>query len=486
MIARRSIAAPFLNARLNVDKYLAVRGLILSHAIGACLLITFLFDRVIRMDLPFTRPIDVPFYIVGLWLILDRRGRLGTVRISFIDYLYLGFVAFQAFSFVYADLMMVRFMGFRNYLDLSALELKPYLYFVLVREAMNRRGFSPKIMIYWLLAALSASALMGILQSRDLLGVRSWSYNFYHQYLDEVRMHGPSKPWQAKGATPHANTMAHTMWLGLAVIVGLGWGRKLKPWEIAAGVVMMAALVATYSRSGVIAIAGMAVALVLFQFIRKHYRAAFLTLFATSALAVLGIAGVYAFNVERLKPIIEGEGSVSSPEKLGSFRIRVRKAFEAIRLGMKSPIFGVAPVGSLINNQNAVTFNNYAFEGKLDNSYTLSWVNYGMAGVALLLGFLWALFRTVVIRWGRSPFAVTAFLMGAGYAIHFNTENLLFITTMAVPMAILALVMGGWGPDGPVDREMPGTAGRNPWLKFRPTAMSEVKATATLADKPAV
>ena len=444
MIAGKSFATPFFT-RLNVDKHLAVRGKVLSHAIGMAILIEILLDRHWRFPVPFplTRPTDLPIFLVALWLILDRRGRIGTVRISVIDYLFLGFVALQAFSYVYADLFLIRFGGFRNYMDYSMLQLKPYLYFLVVREGLNRRGFEPKVVIYWLLGALSASALLGLAQAMDAFGARRWSYTFYNQMLDERRMLGPSAPWQAKGVTPHANNLAHTMWLGLAILAGFAWNRKLKPWELAIGALLLAALVATYSRSGVVTVTAMAGGLVLFLFVRKQYKLAALTLGVCTGLAMLGISAVYAFNVERLKIIVEGEGAVSRHEELGSFKLRMHNAVKAVNTGFKSPIFGTSPVGSLINNQNAVTYNNYAFEGRLDNTYSLAWVNYGLIGVAFMIGFIWTMLRTIGKSWSHSPFAISIFLIGVGYLVHFNTENLLFINTMMMPGILLAIVGPG-------------------------------------------
>lgn len=440
MIVARPARLRFL-PRLVVSDYLALRGLILSHAMGVALFVPMLLNRVFRFDLGYFFPVDVPILAIGTWLILERRGRLGSIRIGLVDYLYLGFVALQAFSFVYADTWMMRFTGFQNYLESSVTYLRPYLYYLIVRESLNRRGFRPEIMLYWLLAAWTASALIGLMQARNLFGVREWSYRFYNQYAEERTMVGPSQPWQAKGAMPHANSLAHTMWLGLAIVVGFAWHRRLKWFELACGVILFAALIATYSRSGVIVVVAMAAALVVFMFVRKRYWQATVGLVLSGLLLILGIMGVYAFNVERFKPIIEGEGAVQG-SKLGTFYGRMENARRAIVTGSKSPVFGVAPVGTLINNINMVVHNEYSFEGKLDNDYTLTWVNYGFIGILFLIVWLVILWRPIIPQFGQSSFAVTTFLMGTGYLVHFVSENLIFKLTAIVPMSVLALVHG--------------------------------------------
>jgi hypothetical protein len=442
MIVTRGIAAPFF-ARLDTSRFLVMKGVALSHALGISLFVAMALDRVWRIQmplLPFLKPVDLPILLTALWLILDRRGRIGTVKISWVDYLFLGFVAVQALSYLYSDLFLIRFSGFWVFADVAWQVWRPYLFFIVVREGLVRRGFRADIALYWLLAAFAFSALIGLMQARNVPGVREWSYNFYKQRIDEMAMDGPSAQWQAKGVTPHANTMAHTMWLALAVWVGMIWRRRPRPVEILLGLLLFAALVATYSRAGVIAITAIAVALVIFMAARKMYKQASITLTFVLIGAAVSVMLIWGLNIERLKPLVGGASKVVRIEELGGWNQRIRNSVRAVEVGMRSPFFGVQPVGSIINNLGNVSRTSYSFPGKLDNSYSLSWVNYGVFGPLFIVAFLFILLRTLLPKYGKSGLAVSTFLIGIGYLIHFNTENLLFIPTMMVPLLVLALV----------------------------------------------
>src|SRR5688572_28706631 len=158
MIATRSLAQRFWPT-ISVPDYLELRGLLLSHFVGIALAVPFVLHRVVLYELPHTRPVDIPLYLVALWLILDRRGRMGYLRPILWDWLYLGFVAIQAFAYVYADAYLQRLSGFTGFLDWSFSTLRPYLFYLVVREVMNRRGARPHIILYWFVGAITASAL---------------------------------------------------------------------------------------------------------------------------------------------------------------------------------------------------------------------------------------------------------------------------------------------------------------------------------------
>src|SRR5690349_5093120 len=67
MIARRSLAQRFWPT-ISVPDYLELRGLLLSHFVGIALAVPFVLHRVLLYELPYTRPIDVPLYLVAIWL----------------------------------------------------------------------------------------------------------------------------------------------------------------------------------------------------------------------------------------------------------------------------------------------------------------------------------------------------------------------------------------------------------------------------------
>ncbi|HVL39341.1 MAG TPA: O-antigen ligase family protein [Fimbriimonadaceae bacterium] len=427
-------------ARAKAD-FGRMHGLVLSHAIGICLLLSLLLDRVIQEKLLYWTAVQVPLLLVGFWLLLNRSQRIGRVKIGLWDYLYLGFVSMAAVGSVYADSALIRFSGFQNYLQFVVTTLHPYLFFVVVREAANRQGFRPLVILGWFLAAICASGLIGLMQARDLLGVRQWSYVFYNQRIAEMAMDGPSAIWQAKGATVHANILAQHTWLGLCVLVGLACYRGIKKVDIFIGLVLLATLAATYSRSGVITTTAIGAALVIFLMSRRQYRSSFLVLLGGAILAVAGVTAIYAFNVERLKILVEGEGTVRRPEELGSLRMRVNNSVKALRLGQEYPVFGLMAAAGGINDLRTITRNAYTFEGKLDNMYSFTFVMHGFVGVGFMLGILYGLFRTIRSYWAPCAFSGAVFLSGVGLAVHGNTENLLFTDGMLIINVLMALVV---------------------------------------------
>ena len=445
MIARRSLAQVFFPS-ISVRDYLGLQGLILSHAIGFALAVPFCLNRVLLYDLPYMRPVDVPLVFVAIWLVLDRRGRKGTLRLVLWDYLYLGFIAVSAFAYVYSDAQLIRLTSFFSYMDWSTAILKPYLYYLIIREGLNRRGFRPEIALYWLLGGLAVSAAIGVGQAANFPGIRNWSYNFYNQALSDRAVGYGADPGSARGSGAHPNHLAYQMWLGLALVVGVGWYRRTRVIDLLLGGLFFGALILSYSRSGVVTIAAMAAGLIVYLMIRKQLRAAFYTTVVCAVTAFVGILAIIALDVKRYKPLVLGESRVRRYEELGSYHYRIQMATKAVEVGMRSPFTGVHSVGAGVNNKRFLTRSAFAFEGVNDNMYSNTFVLHGVVGLIFLGGIVFALLRPVSQKWGGFAFSCALFLGGVGFAVHGNSDNLIFNDSMIILNTLMALVASGVMP----------------------------------------
>jgi hypothetical protein len=445
MIARRSIAQRFFPT-ISVPDYLELRGLLLSHFVGFALAVPFLLNRVIQQSLPFTKPVDLPLYLVALWLVLDKRGRLGHLRPIVWDWLYIGFVALQAFAHIYADLDLQRLSGFSGYIDWSIGTLRPYLYYLVVREVMNRRGAQPHVILYWFVGAVTMSGIIGMLQAKGLFGVREWAYRFYHQYQVDISLGYSSPAHFARGAAAHPNNLAYHLWLGLSCLVGVAWYRGVRLMDLLLAAVMIPALFFTYSRSGIITLTAICIAFVIFLMARRRFAAAASATVVFGVLAFIGVSAVFAFNIQRYKPILAGEGQVKSMEELGTYRMRLEGASKALTVGELSPVFGVQAVGAGINNSFQRTKSVYSFEGKNDNMYSLMFVFHGVIGLVFLGGLIYATLRVISKKYWNHAFAAALFVAGVGFVMHGNTENLVFFDAMYVINVLMALVVSGIRP----------------------------------------
>lgn len=404
------------------------KGTLLSHLIGLCLFVYLFMDRIFFVEIPFTKYIDIPLRIVALWLLLDRFGRRKRVTIGVWDYLFFGFVAIYGLALMYADAFMVRQGGFQNYLTWISDIGSPFLFFLVVREAHTRIGFSYEILLGWVLALLSAAAVLGIFQAANLLGIREMSADLYHWAHFEAQMQGPSQAWQAKGPTAHANSMAFYMVMGIAFLPAIIRYPRLRPWAFAACGLFLIATFATYSRVGMLAVFSVLVGFALFYLIRKKYRVALSLVIALSTLAVVGIAIVFAFDVERFRVVLESEGSVRNVQtERAGFRVRQDAMQKSITLGSKYPVFGLGATSAGLNNLRFITKNAYSFNTILTGLYTYVFVMYGMFGVVFIGGVLFVFLSYLWRKDVPEPFAATAFAVFIAVAVMGIAENSLFL-----------------------------------------------------------
>lgn len=412
-----------------MSSHAEVRGYWLSHLIGLCFAIPFVLDRIIPGDVFFTRFVDIPIRLVAVWLILDRVGRRGRIKVSMWDYLHLGFAGAYGLALIYADLFMQRDSGLNNYLSWISNNFSPYFYFLITREGTLRRGFRPYVVVQWMLATLFFACCVALTQSLNLLGLRSFIDETLNQRAAESKMEGPSQVWQARGIFVHANNMAIMMIMGLALLFSAGYYRRFGIFEWLCGIMFIGTLFATYSRTGIVSVVVLALGVIALLFVQKKTRLAFVSLFAMGALLFAFVTAVFAFDIKRYQIFVKGAGVVKKDEERGMYGWYARQESlrKAIDLGMKHPFTGVNSATSAINRQNIIQKSAYTFEGLLLNVYGYAFVSYGIVGLLYLFGALYALvvpnLRFVRTRY---VFSSGAILCGLAIAITGMSENTLF------------------------------------------------------------
>src|SRR3569832_1878922 len=163
------------------------KGLILSHLMGFALFSEFAlnFFRVSIQQTPIT---SIPIRLIALWLIIYRTNRTGRLRLGYWDYLIFGFVILSTIGTLVTattnPLVPIEFEDVRRFVGVI---LGAYLYFLVGREALQRRGFRPDIVIKWLLAAFAWSAFIGVLQALNLFGARNWSMLYADPLLTALK-----------------------------------------------------------------------------------------------------------------------------------------------------------------------------------------------------------------------------------------------------------------------------------------------------------
>lgn len=417
-----------------------IRGLVLSHLIGLAILLQFVLERAVTFELPYNRLVDIPIRLIIVWLMLDRIGRIGRVKVSGWDWLHLFFISAYGFASVYADLFMSRDTGVLGYISWSIQFIQPYFYFLAVREGLNRRGFRIDIVLRWIIFTVAVCCAVALLQALDVANMRYHIDEFYQQRKAESQMEGPSAPWQARGVAPHANSMAMVILFGIVALVAYVNQRKLGVFEVLAGALFMGTLFATYSRTGIVTIGLMGGAFVMLLVLQQRYRAAFLVMFGLVGLLFAFMTAVFAFNIERYQVFVKGVGVVKKEPSRGLYGVYARQESfnKAIELGSKFPLTGVSPASSLLNRQRVVTSSPYAFDGLVLNVFAYAFVQFGVYGLVYLFGTLGICLGFIRYARTKQVFSASAFFAGVVILATGITENSLF--TLA-PMIIVNVVM---------------------------------------------
>ncbi|HEY3781639.1 MAG TPA: O-antigen ligase family protein [Fimbriimonadaceae bacterium] len=438
---KANVARNFLDptSRLSHSKG---RGAILSHLIGLSFFGSFLLEPAFPKEILFTKPFDWPIRLIALWLLLNRFGKQKTLKFSPWDITHLLFVAGFGFALIYAELFMVRDTGLINYVKWMNTFFNGYLYFLVVREGLSRRGFDSYVLVRWMVATFFVICLVALAQAKDFAGTRVYIDTFYHQQEIEAHMQGPSAPWQARAPASHANSLVIMLLCGLPLFIALWDMAKFKWFDWVTLLLVLVTIFMTYSRIGVIALAATGFAVIALLSVRRDYKKAATAAFVVATIIVGFAIIVTSFDVGRFKVLFESSAQASlsqaGKQDTSGWRLRQESLKRSIELGENNPVFGVMAASGANNQSNALVKNSFTYQGLLLNVYAFAFVSYGLLGLAFIFMVLWLLLSQVRFARTRQVFAGAAFvlaitLMAAGIA-----ENDLFFDGAMLTTNIIA------------------------------------------------
>lgn len=404
------------------------RGALLAHVIGACFFMSILLGPSILGNVLSVNPFDWPIRFVGLWLLVDRAGKLRTVKLGGWDWAHLFFIAGYGCALIYADVFMIRDTGLMNYVGWINVTLNGYIYFVLVRESLSRRGFRPEVLLRWILGTLCIACVLALLQARDLGGMRHVIDGFYHQAQIEQHMEGPSEPWQARAPTTHANSLAMLLLCGLPLLFALSDLKRFRWYDWLIGTLLVVTSIMTYSRIGIVAMAAIGVGVIVAWAYRKEYFKAAAAAFTLVSLLVIFAGVVMAFDVTRFKVLVErpNEVSGSASRETAGWKARELSLQRSIRTAEKYPFTGLRAASSALNQETMLVRNPFTYQGLLLNVYAYCFVSYGLIGVLYLGAIFWLTASQIRYARTRMAFATTAFVLAVALMVFGIAENVVF------------------------------------------------------------
>ncbi len=416
------------------------KGFWLSHLFGFALFNEFALNF-IKLSLPYFPVTSIPIRAAAVWLMLDRTGRIGRLRMAMWDYIILGFVVLTAIGCVYTSATNAAVQPTsEDFKRFASTFFNYYIYYVVAKEALNRRGFRPDIAIKWLLAGLAWSALVGVMQALNLFGARSWSLIYANSNLTWIRDASDTTSdvgvGYASGTAPWWNSMALEMLVAFALAFGPTFIRKPKPYEWALGALFMGAFIATQSRGGLIAFGACGIATFFWYVVHRKYGMAMTIGVVFTTGVALWVFAVFALKIEKFTSTLGGEkvrGSQYSDSIEGRF-VAQKKLFE---IGMRQPIFGVGPT---FGRATLSTWSPYTVRAA-DTTYGIMFAEFGLVGlifIAMIVGYGCGFIRRDL---AYRPYAFAAFFIAVAFAVHGYVEFLLYSRTFLV-MNVLAAFAG--------------------------------------------
>lgn len=410
------------------------KGLILSHALGLALFAELALN-IFDFQLPFTPANSIPIRLICIWLLIDRTGRISRLRLGIWDAIMLGFVFLTGVGCIVTTTMNPAVpVSFEDYRKFVGLFINAYLYYLVVREGLNRRGFRPDIAIRWLIAGFAWSAAVGVMQTLGLFGARSWSLIYSNALLAFIRESSSDENF-ASGTAAWWNSMALEMLVAFSLVFGPTFLRKPRWWEYALGALFMGAFIATQSRGGLMAFAACALATFGWYLYHKKYVMAVTVGAVVSAGVVVWIFAVFALKIEKFTDTLQGEkvrGSIYNQ----SISTRLQQQRQLVLIGNQLPLFGTGPhFGSRMVDQ----WSSYTISGPTDTTYGFMFAQFGILGLAFL-----TIMQAYLIAFVRSstayrPYAFAAFFVGVAFTVHGLVEFLLYSRTFMVMNVLVAL-----------------------------------------------
>jgi len=420
------------------------KGLLLSHLLGFAIFGEIALN-ILKYDIPLTPVNSIPIRLIAIWLLIDRSGRIGRLRLGIWDALIGAFVLVSGIGMIYTHAVSPEVpVSFENYRRFVGIFLSAYLYYLVAREGLNRRGFRPDITVYWLVAGFTWSALVGLMQTANLFHARQWSLYYANPTLDFLRLASmnaaegsDTNANLASGTAAWWNSMALEMLVAFALVFGPTFLRRPKWYEWILGMLFMAAFIATESRGGLAAFGVCAVATFLWFLYHRKYAMATIVGATVSAGVIVWLVAVFALKIERFTTTIEGE-TVKGSAYSQSFDSRLQQQRELIDIGLRQPIFGTGPYFPF---RGIITWSPYTINGSTDTNYGFTFAQFGLVGLAFLIGiqlYMLGFIRTSV---AYRPYAFAAFFIGVAFSVHGLVEFLLYGRTFMV-MNLLAAFAG--------------------------------------------
>lgn len=416
------------------------KGLLLSHLLGFCLFSEFALNF-FKYDIPFTPSNSIPIRLVAIWLLVDRTYRVGRLRMGFWDYLMLGFFIITGIGMIFTATMSPQIqVSFDDYRRFLGMMLNPYLYYLVTKEAINRRGFRPDISVNWLIAGFTWSALVAFMQALDLFHARSWSQVYAGANLGFLR--DVQDTSYASGTAAWWNSMALEMLVAFALVFGPTFRRQPRWYEWVLGVVFMSAFIATQSRGGLVAFAACCVGAFFWYVYHRKYAIAMTIAVIVGIGVAVWLFAVFALKIERFTRTLEGE-KVKGSVYAQSIDSRVQQQRALFDIGAKVPLFGTGPSNYLFPGPRAkfVYLSSYSLMGDIDGQYGVVFAQFGLVGLlflALMQGYMIAFIRR---KTAYRPYAFAAYFVGIAFSIHGIVEFFLYGRVMIV-LSLLAALAG--------------------------------------------
>jgi hypothetical protein len=413
------------------------KGLLLSHLLGIVLASEFFVGRAAAAgSVPyakfplFTDWLDLPLRLIALWLILDRNWRVGRLRIQIWDVLALSFPLLVGLAYPLTAQDPSIAADFESYRSFLGDVLRAYTVYLLVREGYNRAGFRGDIVIRYVLGVLALSALFAVAQALDIGSARAWTIRFY-ALRDSVE--AAEQSYRARGFAPHWNGFAAEMvFASIFVTAPLNW-RRLRWWEYGLTGVYLVGLLVSTSRGGYVTYAAVFLAAAVFFLYTRRYK---------TGLAILGliVAGVAVFTAIIFTANLRFFKDVISPPKVrsaafGSFDYRMEQARRLIEVGKDHPIAGTGPSQLMYESPHVDYYSASSVSGIRDVSYAVIFAQFGILGMAYIVGVIYSLARFVSRRRAVHPYAALAFLTGVAFGIDMLVE----VIFVGQPMILVSI-----------------------------------------------
>ncbi|HTQ09579.1 MAG TPA: O-antigen ligase family protein [Fimbriimonadaceae bacterium] len=420
------------------------KGLILSHLLGFALFNEITLN-IFKYDIPLTPTNSIPIRLLAVWLFIDRSNRIGRLRFGAWDCLIAFFVVASGVGMVYTSITAPSVpVDFDNFRRFCGIFLSAYLYYLVAKEGLNRRGFRPDITVYWLVAGFAWSAIVGLLQTANLFHARQWSLIYANRQLDFLRKAGSTvgdasggNANLASGTAAWWNSMALEMLVAFALVFGSSFLRRPKWFEWMLGLLFMGAFMATESRGGLAAFGACAVATFAWFLYHRRYLVATIIGTTVAVAVIVWLMAVFALKIERFTKTID-PGTVRGSTYSQSFDSRLRQQHDLIDIGLRNPIFGTGPY---FPPRNVRIWSVYTITGATDTNYGFTFAQFGLVGLAFLIAVQLYMISFIRSSVAYRPFAFAAFFIGIAFSVHGLVEFLLYGRTFMV-MNLLAAYAG--------------------------------------------